>query len=689
MSKRGSAKASRSREKRSHRRSRPANHPARLRQLCTRLVGVSGLFGVAMVVYVLTGWAVDRRDEITPAPPDNADNTPKRMITLNEGVPESISPVELTQSRRPLSPIEELAQKQDVIVDDWDTERLSERSVEQLSHLQTLLSQPGRVESGAVVSLITDDFSCQALRPDKLSETYRQGAITVRDAALRGRAQASLSDEDRLGGSQLPRRSTAPMEHWGASGFANTLNQLKTALGTGTDRRVKFKLFQIDRRPDGWVTRLLLEAQNRTASESRQQVAMWLCQWTVLRGEQSPRLSRIELEAYEEAHIAIPGGQLFVDCTQSVFANSAAYRQHVVPGINHWLTRIPREFLGPFGHHGIAVGDVNGDGLDDLYVCDAGGLPNRLYHQQADGSVVDHSARSGVDLLEDSVGALLIDLDNDGDQDLIVGTDPVVQLAENDGHGRFTWHASLEVETDSFSLCAADYDVDGDLDIYVCGYNVRKQDPTHRGLPFPLPYHDANNGGRNLLLRNDGNFRFADVTQQTGLDANNTRFSMAATWEDFDNDGDLDLYVANDFGRNNLYRNDGGYFTDIAMLAGVEDHATGMSASWGDYNRDGWMDLYVGNMFSAAGNRVSYQRRFSEGVPNRTVSFLRRMARGNTLFANATTARGPEFHDLSRQAGVTMGRWAWGSKFIDLTNDGWQDLVVANGYVTGDDADDL
>ncbi len=86
---------------------------------------------------------------------------------------------------------------------------------------------------------------------------------------------------------------------------------------------------------------------------------------------------------------------------------------------------------------------------------------------------------------------------------------------------------------------------------------------------------------------------------------------MAASWEDYDQDGDLDLYVANDFGRNNLYRNDDGQFVDVAAEAGVEDISAGMSVSWGDYNNDGQADLYVGNMFSSAGNRVTYQRQFS------------------------------------------------------------------------------
>ena len=94
--------------------------------------------------------------------------------------------------------------------------------------------------------------------------------------------------------------------------------------------------------------------------------------------------------------------------------------------------------------------------------------------------------------------------------------------------------------------------------------------------------------------------------RRSGIDENNRRFSRSACWEDYDNDGDQDLYVANDFGRNNLYRNDGGHFDRRCRLAGdVEDSAAGMSAAWGDFNRDGNMDIYVANMFSSAGSRIT------------------------------------------------------------------------------------
>ena len=180
-----------------------------------------------------------------------------------------------------------------------------------------------------------------------------------------------------------------------------------------------------------------------------------------------------------------------------------------------------------------------------------------------------------------------------------------------------------------------------------------------------------------------------DVTRKTGLDQNNRRFSFASAWEDYDNDGDLDLYVANDYGRNNLYRNEGSgtpRFVDVATAAQVEDTASGMSVSWGDYDRDGFMDVYVGNMFSAAGGRVTFQPQFTQRAASETATLVQRMARGNTLYRN--DGRGV-FQDVSESAAVTMGRWAWASKFEDLNNDGWLDLIVTNGYITNEATDDL
>jgi len=146
------------------------------------------------------------------------------------------------------------------------------------------------------------------------------------------------------------------------------------------------------------------------------------------------------------------------------------------------------------------------------------------------------------------------------------------------------------------------------------------------------------------------------------------------------------LYVANDFGRNNLFRNDGGTFTDVTAKNHANDSAFGMSITWGDFDRDGWMDAYVSNMFSAAGGRVTHQDRFLKTSPEEKKR-LQRFARGNTLLHNDGT--GNAFDDVSVQAGVAVGRWAWSSNFVDINNDGWEDLVVANGFLTTDDKSDL
>ncbi|MGY8691027.1 MAG: FG-GAP repeat domain-containing protein, partial [Verrucomicrobiales bacterium] len=143
-----------------------------------------------------------------------------------------------------------------------------------------------------------------------------------------------------------------------------------------------------------------------------------------------------------------------------------------------------------------------------------------------------------------------------------------------------------------------------------------------------------------------------------------------------------DLYVANDFGRNNFYRNDSGRFTDIAAKVGIEDLSAGMSVSWGDYNQDGLMDLYVGNMFSSAGNRVAYQRQYRSKLNPSAHQAFRRHARGNTLFENRGDGT---FRDVTLPARVNMGRWSWSSNFVDVNNDSHEDLLVANGMVTSDD----
>jgi hypothetical protein len=113
-----------------------------------------------------------------------------------------------------------------------------------------------------------------------------------------------------------------------------------------------------------------------------------------------------------------------------------------------------------------------------------------------------------------------------------------------------------------------------------------------------------------------------------------------------------------------------------------------MSASTGDFNRDGWPDIHLGAMFSSAGSRITTQDRFRPDLSPDLRSRFRRLARGNTLFVNKTAPQGL-FSDVSETAGITVGRWSWASLFADMDNDGWEDLMVTNGFVTGEIPDDL
>ncbi|MFN0125216.1 MAG: FG-GAP repeat domain-containing protein [Verrucomicrobiales bacterium] len=544
----------------------------------------------------------------------------------------------------------------------WHSEHLNESAGHRLKELASLLSRPASEWPEAANALLAPGFRTTRLRPAALGKT-EVPPLTVQ------RLQAPVHD---------------PVEADAAT-FALHLRELFASAPDPSDVSALFKIFRVSTEPAETTVRFELVAGN--AATRFQSVAQWRCRW--LPQEQGdPFLASIIVEEFEETTAPTP--RTFADCTGSLLGHDTAFTSQLAHSLDHWVARIEQSYtFGPSGWEGIALGDANGDGRDDIYVCQPGGLPNRLFLQNADGTLTDGAREAGVDWWDQSQASLFCDFDNDGDQDLAVSMIWGVLFLANNGTGKFAPAASkLTAEGMPYSLAAADYDADGDLDLYVCCYAKRGTAVDQRFLARPLPYHDANNGSRNLLLRNDRQFRFRDVTTQTGLGENNARFSFAAAWEDYDSDGDLDLYVANDFGRNNLYRcdrtPDGTRFRDVAAIAGVEDISAGMSASWGDVDNDGNPDIYVSNMWSSAGNRVSYQRRFREGSSQLT-SFQRH-ARGNSLFHNAGDGT---FHDISESAGVTMGRWAWGSRFADLNNDGHDDLVVANGYITQPDPADL
>ena len=380
---------------------------------------------------------------------------------------------------------------------------------------------------------------------------------------------------------------------------------------------------------------------------------------------------------------------IFTEITAAAFGGTEAFRRQLNTPLDAWSNSIDAALTNDSnGHHGLATGDADGDGLDDLYVSQPPGLPNRLLRARGDGTFEDVTERAGVGVLDDTAQTLFADIDNDGDQDLVVATSTQPLLFDNDGAGRFTRIADAftldqPIQGLLTGLAIADYDRDGFLDVYVCVYTYffgASEDKAGT----PVPYYDARNGPPAILFRNNGQGRFVEATAATGLDIGNSRYHFAAAWADYDEDGWPDLLVANDFGVKNLYRNLGGRggpvrFEDVAVDAGVLDYGAGMSAAFLDYDNDGRLDIYTGNIWTPHGQRVTASPVFMPGAKDDVHDHYRQHARGNGLYRNLGGGR---FEDVSVKARATFGRWAWSSDSFDFDSDGFDDLYVANGMLT-------
>ena len=193
-----------------------------------------------------------------------------------------------------------------------------------------------------------------------------------------------------------------------------------------------------------------------------------------------------------------------------------------------------------------------------------------------------------------------------------------------------------------------------------------------------------------MLYRNLGGLRFQDVTKKTGV--GDRGWTLASAWADYDEDGDMDLFVCNDFGENTLFRNERGWFSNVTHLSGVAVDGFGMSVTWGDYDNDGDLDVYLAGMYSDAGQWI-FQRdellpvpNFIRGIRDRVLGMLDYMTDGNRLLRNEGNG---SFTEVAKQCGVDYGQFAWCSPWIDFDNDGDLDIYSVNGFWTGPDTDDL
>lgn len=305
-----------------------------------------------------------------------------------------------------------------------------------------------------------------------------------------------------------------------------------------------------------------------------------------------------------------------------------------------------RRFMG-----GAAAGDLDNDGFTDLFVLGGGNTPDALYRNNGDGSFTDVASEAGVDESHVGAGVTMADYDGDGWLDVYVTSHGPPEAREpgrhrlwhNNGDGTFTDRAAeadvawtTSVSADGFGAAFSDYDLDGDLDLFVAGWR--------RGTES------------NRLFRNAGDGTFADVTEEVGIQNEGVR-GFGPCWTDLDGDLDPDLLLVADFGTTQVYVNDDGVFRESRAALDVRlGDAQAMGTTVADVNNDGLLDWYVTAIHD------------DENVGRGT---------GNHLFVARPDGG---FDERGEELGVDDGGWGWGTVDVDLNHDGWLDLVETNGW---------
>jgi len=312
-----------------------------------------------------------------------------------------------------------------------------------------------------------------------------------------------------------------------------------------------------------------------------------------------------------------------------------------------------------------AAADYDRDGDIDLYVTNSDmGKPNRLFRNNGDMTFVDVGVEAGVADANAAHGASMDavwgDFNNDGWLDLYVVKWGWNVLYRANGDGTFsdvTEQAGVGDKGNGNAAVWFDYNDDSYLDLYVGNYfrnvdlwNLQDSRQMHED------FETARDAGANVLYRNNGDGTFTDVSRELGVD--DTGWTLDVGVGDYDNDGDLDLACANDFGQDRVFRlNADATFTNVTDTAIGWDTHKGMNVEFGDYNNDGWLDLYITNIW--------------------TKEYVKE---GNQLYRNMGDGT---FSDVSFETNVYDAGWCWAGRFWDYDNDGDLDIVVANGYISG------
>ncbi|MDA1190660.1 MAG: CRTAC1 family protein [Candidatus Poribacteria bacterium] len=322
---------------------------------------------------------------------------------------------------------------------------------------------------------------------------------------------------------------------------------------------------------------------------------------------------------------------------------------------------------------GAAWFDYDRDGNLDIYFVNGADLPgmksdtpptNALYRNNGDGTFTDVTAQAGVGDTGYGFSCAVADFDNDGWQDLYVANYGANVLYRNNGDGTFTDITAQSGVGDTRWAAAAafaDPDRDGDLDLFVANYVEFNTDENPECLRLGVRMHcspDVFQGQPNVYYRNNGDGTFTDITHESGLYSLAGK-GMGVIWCDYDNDGDPDLYVANDRTANMLWRNNGsGAFEEVALMSGVALDEMGrvqssMAVVAGDVDNDGAFDFALTNF---------------EDEPNNLYRNV-----GGGFFADETYSSG-----LGEKS---LPYLAWGAEFGDFDQDGYLDFLVVNGHI--------
>ena len=345
---------------------------------------------------------------------------------------------------------------------------------------------------------------------------------------------------------------------------------------------------------------------------------------------------------------------------------------------HHVSGKPEKEYILETMSGGVAWIDYDLDGWLDLYLVNGGRweelvhnskrrVASALYRNQGDGTFTNVTSSAGVGGTHWGMGVAVGDYDNNGWPDLYVCNYGPNTLFRNNGDGivtDVTERAKVGDSRWSVSAAFGDYDADGYLDLYVANTaRFAAQDPgptkcQYRGIPAhcgPLGLI----ADPDTLYRNQGDGSFRDVSQSSGIASAVPAYGLGVAWSDYDNDVDLDIYVANDQTPNLLFQNQGdGSFLEVGLLSGVAFSEDGvaqgsMGVTLGDYDHDGLLDIFVTHF------RDEY----------------------NTLYRNLGDGR---FRDVSHAADLAFPGWrwvGWGTAFADFNHDGWEDLFVVNGHV--------